>query len=146
MTQKSIINKAQSVGGSKQGIALDDEQCAYLVAAVATDLRLRGKLHLRNLELPPFFGRQPLESLRLPGVDFLQVFEQLVVADREADAYFDCLASLHKARLKHERDPSDTTDSYRRAGWTESSLAIWPYQYPRVDPLHALEDVVANHR
>ena len=103
MTQKSIINKARSVGGSKQGIALDDEQCAYLVAAVATDLRLRGKLHLRNLELPPFFGRQPLESLRLPGVDFLQVFEQLVVADREADAYFDCLASLHKARLKHER-------------------------------------------
>lgn len=46
VTQKSIINKAQSVGGSKQGVALDDEQCAYLVAVVATDLRLRGKTTL----------------------------------------------------------------------------------------------------
>jgi hypothetical protein len=103
VTQKSIINKAQSVGGSKQGVALNDEQCAYLVAVVATDLRIRGKLRLGKLELPPFFGTRSLESLRLPGSDFHQLFEQLVNADRDADAYFDCLASLHKARLKYER-------------------------------------------
>ncbi len=103
VTQKSIINKAQSVGGSKQGIALDDEQCAYLVAVVATDLRLRSKMRLGKLDPPPFFGTQALESLRLPGLDFLQLFEQLVTLDRDADAYFDCLASLHKARLKYER-------------------------------------------
>jgi len=103
VTQKSIINKAQSVGGSKQGIALDDEQCAYLVAVVATDLRLRGKIRLGKLELPPFFGTQSLDSLRLIGLDFLQLFEQVVDLDRDADAYFDCLASLHKARLKYER-------------------------------------------
>ena len=33
----------------------------------------------------------------------LQHFEQLVSLDQDADAYFDCLASLHKARLKYER-------------------------------------------
>ncbi|HEY7157297.1 MAG TPA: hypothetical protein VH575_25310 [Gemmataceae bacterium] len=102
-TQKSIINKAQSVGGSKQGVALDDEQCAYLAAVVATDLRVRGKLRLGKVELPPFFGTQSLDSLRLPSVDFLRLFEQLVKLDQDADAYFDCLASLHKARLKYER-------------------------------------------
>lgn len=103
VTQKSIINKAQAIGGSKQGIALDDEQCAYLVAVVATDLQLRGKLRLAKFELPPIFGTQSLESLRLPGVDFLELFEQLVKLDQDSDAYFDCLASLHKARLKYER-------------------------------------------
>lgn len=54
VTQKSIINKAQAVGGSKQGVALDDEQCAYLVAVVATDLRVRGKLRLGKVRLPLF--------------------------------------------------------------------------------------------
>jgi hypothetical protein len=102
-TQLSIINKAQSVGGSKQGIALDDEQCAYLVAVVAKDLHVLKQLHLSKAKLPAFFIAQTLESLRLPGVDFLQLFEQLVKLDQDADAYFDCLASLHKARLKYER-------------------------------------------
>jgi hypothetical protein len=102
-TQLSIVNKAQSVGGSKQGVALDDEQCAYLVAVVATDLHVRSKLRLGKVELPPFFGNQSLEALRLSGVDFLQLFAQLLKLDQDADAYFDCLASLHKARLKYER-------------------------------------------
>jgi hypothetical protein len=102
-TQLSIINKAQSVGGSKQGVALDDEQCAYLVATVARDLRLVGQLPSLPAELPAFFGTQALDSLRQPGVDFLQLFEQLIKLDADADAYFACLASLHKARLKYER-------------------------------------------
>lgn len=103
VTQRSIINKAQSVGGSKQGVALDDEQCAYLLAVVATDLRVRGKLRLGKVALSPFFGTASLDSLRLPGVDFLHLFEELVKWNHDADAYFDCLASLHKARLKYER-------------------------------------------
>lgn len=103
VTQKSIINKAQSVGGSKQGVALDDEQCAYLAAVVATDLHLLRKMRLGKIKLPTFFGTPSLESLRLPGLDFLQLFELLVTLDQDADAYFDCLASLHKARLKYER-------------------------------------------
>ena len=102
-TQLSIINKAQAVGGSKQGVALDDEQCAYLVAVVARDLGALDKLSPPPSDPPPFFAAQALESLRMPGVDFLQSFEQLLKLDQDADAYFDYLASLHKARLKYER-------------------------------------------
>ena len=43
-TPLSILNKAQSVGGSKQGVALDEEQCAYLLAVVAKDLGFLEKL------------------------------------------------------------------------------------------------------
>jgi hypothetical protein len=103
VTQKSIINKAQSVGGSKQGVALDNEQCAYLIAVVAADLGLDGNLHLDKSNLPPFFGTQSLDSLRLLGLEFHDLFEQLAKLNPDADAYFDCLASLHKARLKYER-------------------------------------------
>ncbi len=102
-TQLSIINKAQSVGGSKQGVALDDEQCAYLLAVVAKDLNLLDRFPQLTMELQPFFATQVLDSLRLPGVDFQQLFEQLVKLEPDTDAYFDCLASLHKARLKYER-------------------------------------------
>jgi len=101
-TQLSII-KAQAVGGSKQGVALDDEQCAYLVGVVAKDLGILGKLPGFPTDLPPFFAALALESLRLPGLNFPQIFEQLVGLDQDADAYFDCLAYLHKARLKYER-------------------------------------------
>lgn len=102
-TQLSIVNQARSVGGSKQGVALNDEQCAFLVATAAKDLGILSQLSAPPTELPDFFGARPLESLRLPGSDFVQLFEQLLKLDQDADAYFDCLASLHKARLKYER-------------------------------------------
>jgi hypothetical protein len=101
--QRSIINKAQSVGGSKQGVALDDETCAYLVAVIAGDLGHRDRIKDIPADVPPFFGTQPLESLRLTGVPFPGVFEQLVALDRDAETYFACLAALHKGRLKYER-------------------------------------------
>ncbi len=135
VTQKSIINKAQSVGGSKQGVALDDEQCAYLVAVVATDLRLRGKLRLAKSDLPPFFGTPSLESLRLSEPRFLELFEQLVKLDQDADAYFDCLAALHKARLEYERilqtQPVPTIDQVGPRGLLQygcvGSKALTPF-------------------
>jgi hypothetical protein len=104
--QRSIISKAQSAGGSKQGVALDDETCAYLVGVIAGDLG-----HLKKIKalrafragVPSFFGTQPLESLRLSGVPFLEVFEQLAALDRDVETYFACLAALHKGRLKYER-------------------------------------------
>jgi hypothetical protein len=102
-TQQSIIAKAQSVGGSKQGVALDDGICAYLVAAIALDLGLRRKFKGLLADLPPFFGTASLESLRLPGADFRALFEKLVQADPHAETYFACLAALHKGRLKYER-------------------------------------------
>jgi hypothetical protein len=103
VTQKSIINKVQSVGGSQQGVALNDEQCAYLVAVVKADLELSERKRPDGIDLPPFFGIEPLEEMRLDGVDFVSQFESLIASRPDADAYFDCLASLHKARLKYER-------------------------------------------
>jgi hypothetical protein len=101
--QRSIIAKAQAIGGSRQGVALDDETCAYLVGVIALDLGLRDKVAPSLTTLPPFFGTQSLESLRLPGVNFLAVFETLVQLEPDAETYFACLAALHKARLKYER-------------------------------------------
>jgi hypothetical protein len=72
-TQLSILNKIQAVGGSRQGVALDDEQCAYLVAMMAKDLGVHGKLSPPPTDPPPFFTAQALESLRLPGTDFQQL-------------------------------------------------------------------------
>jgi hypothetical protein len=102
-TQRTIIAKAQSVGGSKQGVPLDDDICAYLVGVIARDLGLLDKIKTVPPDLPPFFGTQALASLRLPGVKFLELFEALVTLDKDAETYFACLAALHKGRLKYER-------------------------------------------
>jgi hypothetical protein len=101
--QRSIITKAQSVGGSKQGVALDDDICAYLVGVITRDLGLLDRMRGIPPNLPPFFGTQSLESLRLPGVTVLDLFEALVGLDKDAETYFACLAALHKGRLKYER-------------------------------------------
>jgi hypothetical protein len=101
--QRTIINKAQTVGGGKQGIALSDEACAFLVAVIARDLGLLK--HFRDVpkDLPQFFSTGPLDALILRGVDFVALFERLVKIDENADTYFSCLAKLHKSRLKYER-------------------------------------------
>ena len=101
--QRSILNKARSVGGSKQGVALDDEICAYLVGVIASDLGCLEKIQGVPSVLAPFFGTQPLEALRLSGPPFPDVFEQLAALDKDAETYFACLAALHKGRLKYER-------------------------------------------
>jgi hypothetical protein len=101
--QRSIISKARAVGGGKQGVALSDEACAFLVGVIARDLRLLKRFPEIPKNLPEFFGPGPLESLVVPSVDFVALFERLVGLDPNADTYFSCLATLHKARLKYER-------------------------------------------
>ncbi len=103
LSQRAIIEKARSIGSSAQGIALDDESCAYLIGVIVRDLDLLHKFPEIPKILPPFFGAQPLSNLRLPAVNFLGLFERLVTIDPNADTYFACLAALHKARLKYER-------------------------------------------
>lgn len=102
-TQRTIIAKAQSVGGSQQGVALDDGVCEYLVAMIAHDLGLHGQIPTVPASLPPFFGTQALLTLRLSGASFLAGFESLVGLDKDAETYFACLAAMHKGRLKYER-------------------------------------------
>lgn len=54
-TQNAIITRAQSAGGSKQGIVLDNETCAYLVGVIAHDLGLLEKMSHIPTNLPSFF-------------------------------------------------------------------------------------------
>ncbi len=39
-TQRSIVEKARSLGGGQQGVALTERDCEYLVAVIAKDLDL----------------------------------------------------------------------------------------------------------
>jgi len=102
-SQQAIIAKARSVGGGKLGMALSDEACAFLVGVIVKDLGLTTKFKELPKHLPDFFAHQSLDTLVLPGVDFLPMFERLVRLVPDADTYFSCLAALHKARLKYER-------------------------------------------
>jgi hypothetical protein len=102
-SQQAIIAKARSVGGGKLGVALSDEACAFLVAVIVKDLGLTKKFKELPKQMPDFFAHQSLDTLVLPGVDFLALFERLIGLVPDADTYFSCLAALHKARLKYER-------------------------------------------
>lgn len=102
-TQRTIISKAREVGGGKQGVALSDESCAFLISVIARDLNLTDKFSEFPKGLPTFFSSGSLENLVVPEVNFLALFERAVGLDPNADTYFSCLAALHKARLKYER-------------------------------------------
>lgn len=102
-SQRAILAKARALGGGRQGVALKDDICTYLVAIIAGDLGLLDRFPEASADLPSFFGPNRLSSRRLPGYDFLQLFERLISLDPNADTYFSCLAALHKARLKYER-------------------------------------------
>ena len=102
-SQLTMISKARAVGGGKQGVALSDAACAFLVGTIARDLGFTKKFREIPKDLPEFFSSGSLESLIIPEVDFVAMFERLIGLDPNADTYFSCLATLHKARLKYER-------------------------------------------
>lgn len=134
-SQKAIVTKAQMVGGSKQGVALSDGCCTFLVAVIARDLGLLDRFPEFAPCIPPFFSNQPLESLSLSGGPFLPYFERLIAEDANADTYLACLASLHKARLKFERilqtQPIPTIDQVGPRGLLQfgrvQSRALTPF-------------------
>ena len=133
--QRSIISKARAVGGGKQGIALSDEACAFLVGVIVRDLGLENQFPELPKSLPEFFNTGSLESLTISAVDFVALFERLVELDTNADTYFSCLATLHKARLKYERilqtQPVPTIDQVGPRGLlqfgTIASKALTPF-------------------
>jgi hypothetical protein len=102
-TQEAFITKVRAVGGGELGVALDDEVCSYLIGVIVSDLGLLDKFPEIPQDLPPFFGKQSLNELRLAGLDFRSLFGKVIAMQNDADAYFYCLATLHKARLKYER-------------------------------------------
>lgn len=101
-TQQTIWEKSRAIGAGEQGVGLDDDACAYLVARIALDLDLGARFPEVRTALPGFFDGQSADMLVLPGVDARALFERLLDADRDADMYYACLATLHKARLKYQ--------------------------------------------
>ena len=101
--QKALIAKVRAVGNSGLAVPLSDDICVYLLGIVVQDLGLQASFPDFAERLPPFFGTTPLTSLRVEGLNFIALFEELVHLCQDADSYFLCLATLHKARLKYER-------------------------------------------
>lgn len=100
---QALVAKVKAVGNSEMAIPLDDGVCTYLVGIVARDLGLWARFPEFVQEPPPFFGTPILQDLRYEGLDFPDLFERLIELKKDADSYFLCLATLHKARLKYER-------------------------------------------
>ncbi len=102
-SQKAIWQRARSLGSGGQAVALTDEACAYLIGRIALDLGMADQFPEVPSALPAFFTDEPFSTLAIAGCDAKSMFERLVAVDSDADAYFACLAKLHKARLKYER-------------------------------------------
>lgn len=102
-TQRAFITKIRTAGASELGVALDNGICTYLVAIIAKDLELLDHFPEFPDEISPFFSDGLLRSLRYDNANFEALFERLIGLQQDADTYFYCLATLHKARLKYER-------------------------------------------
>ncbi len=102
-TQQILINKARNPGGSELGIFLDDDICTYLTATIISDLGITSHFPELPTAIPAFFGSQKPHELRIAGHDSTSVLERLFNIQSDADTYFYCLATLHKARLKYAR-------------------------------------------
>ncbi|HXE55308.1 MAG TPA: hypothetical protein VN541_19950 [Tepidisphaeraceae bacterium] len=98
----AIVQKARALGAGKQGIALSEAACSYLLAIEAQDMGVQDRFPELPQRLLAFYGPEPLADREIPGVPFLALFERLVGLVTDADTYFSCLAWLHKLRLKYE--------------------------------------------
>lgn len=100
--QQSIWERSRAIGSGGQAVVLSDSACAYLVGRIVLDLGLRKSFPEVPANLPGFFDRQELSSLTLNLADPRNFFERLVKLVDDADTYYACLATLHKARLKYQ--------------------------------------------
>ena len=101
--QKSLIEKARSVGNSDMAVPIDDAAMSYLLARVVDDLGIQSQYPDVPATIPPFFETTPVSSLRLEGFDADELAGRLFTSKPDSDTYFSCLAALLKARLKFER-------------------------------------------
>ena len=126
-SQKAILERARSLGGGAQGVALSDEQCAGLMSIVIRDLSLSDGFPDFPVEHRSFFEIEPSE-LQLKFFDIPETFERLIEMNRDADTYFQCLAALHKSRLKYQRilstQPLPTFDQVGPRGLLQ--YGMWP--------------------
>lgn len=101
--QKSMLNKARTLGSGSDQVRLDDAACVYLLARIVADLGHAAAFPEVNKPVPAFFTEGDLQSLRIEGHEFMPLIERLCGLDTNADTYFVCLANLHKRRLKYAR-------------------------------------------
>jgi DNA (cytosine-5)-methyltransferase 1 len=102
-TQSAALTRIRAAGNSQLDERLDDEVCSYLLAVAVRDLGYSKAFPELPSKFPPFFTDQPLTGLRIAKVDFLSLYERFLDSHEDAQAYFACLAKLHKSRLKYER-------------------------------------------
>jgi hypothetical protein len=101
-SQQNIWERSRAIGAGAQAVILTDPICAYLIGRIATDLGLQDKFPELPVDLPEFFGKGDLDQLVIDCEDAKLLFERLVALNSDADMYYACLATLHKARLKYE--------------------------------------------
>jgi len=101
-TQQSIWEKSRAIGAGGQAAVLSDAMCSYLVGRIVVDLGLQSHFPEVPANLPEFFDRRSLAELILVSHDGKALFERLVDLAADADTYYACLATLHKARLKYQ--------------------------------------------
>ena len=102
-TQAAIWQKARLLGNGAQAIGLSEESCTYLVGRIVHDLQIGRQFPEFASPVAEFFTDEPLDQLIVQGLDAKGLFERLVSSQPDADMYFACLATMHKARLKYER-------------------------------------------
>lgn len=100
--QMAIVQKARALGAGKQGVALTEGACTYLLATAVYDLGVQEQFPELPERLLPFYGPEALTDREIADVPFLPLFERLVGLVVDADTYFSCIAWLHKLRLKYE--------------------------------------------
>jgi hypothetical protein len=101
--QQSIWERSRAIGTGGQAVMLTDAMCAYLVGRIILDLRLHVHFPEIPLDLPEFYAYHNVDEVVLPCDDSRGLFERLVGLAPDADTYYACLATLHKARLKYQR-------------------------------------------
>src|SRR5262249_25694890 len=94
--------RSRAIGSGGQAVLLSDGACAYLTGRIVLDLDLLRSFPEVPANLPGFFDRQDLSSLTLTVDDPKSLFERLTRLVDDADTYYACLATLHKARLKYQ--------------------------------------------
>jgi hypothetical protein len=101
--QRTLLERARSVGAGNMGVALSDGACAFIVSAIARDLQVEE--HFEDILGDPvdFFDLPPGEAEVETQMSVTDLFERLVDHARDGDTYFACLASLQKSRLKYAR-------------------------------------------
>jgi hypothetical protein len=100
--QMAMVQKARALGAGKQGVALSEAACTYLLAIEVQDMGLEIEFPELPRDLISFYGPEPLDQREVTGLSFLPLFERLTGLVVDADTYFSCLAWLHKLRVKYE--------------------------------------------